>query len=301
MAAQFGSKLWKFVRWFVLIMMSIGLIGIGSYAFYYFYPPHYKDRVTVLEYHDISDVEGPYSITPEQFRGQLDKLIRIGAHFLDVEQFESFLAGGDVPDNAVFITFDDGYASYIHTALPILKEYQIPSVHFLITGTLEEETVDDGVFMSAEQVRETLAVYNRDAGRARADFGCHTHNSHSMVDGKGVLTVSGLEETAEQYRARVESDLSQCVSALEKLYASAGESPTGAVHMLTYPFGSFDQSLFATYEAAGIRYGFTGEPRLLRKSDNSLLIPRINAGIPQATPTRLQYWIKRGISRAPQW
>ncbi len=286
--------LWKAV----LAVLLLGAAAAGGYAYYYYTPAHYADRVTVLEYHDVSDASGAYTITPALFRKQLDKLRSAGANFIRYDQFEAYLRGEPVPGNAVLVTFDDGYASYTENALPILREYGIPSVNFLITGSLQGDKT--GVFLNEEQVRETI---RREADDGNVAFGCHTHASHRMENGKGVIAtaikVDGREESADQYHERVRADLAACEAELQSLYESAGKQPPQAVHALAYPFGSYDPASLSVYRDAGIRVAFTGELRLARRDDNALAVPRINAGTPSATPNRLQYWIKRGVNRAP--
>jgi peptidoglycan/xylan/chitin deacetylase (PgdA/CDA1 family) len=42
---------------------------------------------------------------------------------------------------AVLVTFDDGYRSYFDLAYPVLKQYGIPAVVFLVTGLVDEPGV----------------------------------------------------------------------------------------------------------------------------------------------------------------
>jgi len=39
---------------------------------------------------------------------------------------------------AVLVTFDDGYRSYHDLAYPVLKQYDIPAINFLVTGLIDE-------------------------------------------------------------------------------------------------------------------------------------------------------------------
>jgi peptidoglycan/xylan/chitin deacetylase (PgdA/CDA1 family) len=284
------------------LILALALIVMGLIVEYSLLPVHYRNKVAVLEYHDVSENKGVYSITPEQLRKQLEKLKREGMNFLTADQFFSFAKGGKVPDNAVFITFDDGYQSFYTNAMPVLLEMNVPAVVFLITDTLQKND-HTATYLHLEDVQSILA--NRRPDQPRIDFGCHTRNSHKQVDGKGILAApqlrSGMLETAEQYHTRVTDDLRQCQAAIQHLYQSVGQVPSVSSAMLAYPYGDFDREALSIYQAAGIQIAFTGEPRLFRPADNVLLVPRIHAGTPSANPTRLLRLIRRGISRPAQF
>src|SRR5439155_7898210 len=40
----------------------------------------------------------------------------------------------DLPDHAISVTLDDGYANNLHSAYPILRKYNVPATLFLATG-----------------------------------------------------------------------------------------------------------------------------------------------------------------------
>lgn len=49
--------------------------------------------------------------------------------------------GRPLPQNAVSVTFDDGYLDFKEVALPVLKHYQCPSTIFVTTGGLEQNEI----------------------------------------------------------------------------------------------------------------------------------------------------------------
>ena len=55
---------------------------------------------------------------------------------LALEDAVDRLRQGDVPDNAVVVTFDDGYKDNFLNAFPILKQLSIPASIFLATDVV---------------------------------------------------------------------------------------------------------------------------------------------------------------------
>lgn len=71
------------------------------------------------------------------FKGQLDYL-RCHTHVISFEQLvEHYQTGTALPDNAVVITMDDGYASNYRLAYPLLKQRGIPACIFVSSRFVE--------------------------------------------------------------------------------------------------------------------------------------------------------------------
>jgi hypothetical protein len=76
-------------------------------------PLLYQNQVSVLMFHDIEPLSvNNDTITPEQFGAKLDYLLSRNFHFITLQQFRNYMAGNQLPDNAVLVTFDDGYESF---------------------------------------------------------------------------------------------------------------------------------------------------------------------------------------------
>jgi peptidoglycan/xylan/chitin deacetylase (PgdA/CDA1 family) len=90
----------------------------------------------------------------DTFRRQMDYL---AANFaaLSLEEAVARLKRKDLPDNAVVVTFDDGYRDNYSNAFPILKEFSIPATIFLTTGVIGSERViwHDRVFSAFRETR----------------------------------------------------------------------------------------------------------------------------------------------------
>ena len=91
-----------------------------------------KNGLTVFCYHDVSSNPSEFSekfglnVYPEEFNFQINFINR---NFNVISPDD--LIGGQVPENAAMITFDDGFRSYFKNAVPILEKYNSPSMIFL--------------------------------------------------------------------------------------------------------------------------------------------------------------------------
>lgn len=266
------------------------LIGLFTLPFIGSTTPNYiyRDQVAVIVYHHLSDTaKSSVTITPELFREQLSYLKKRGFQFITLDQFKYFMAGGSVPDNAVLVTFDDGYKSFYDVGYPILKELNIPAVNFVITGTLHDPNGGNIPFLDDKTVKE-MAAGKDDV----IDFQCHSDQLHSQLNGVALLTArlsaNGVPESETAYRQRIAADTQACKN---KLLAD-GEPQVDAY---AYPFGSFDAKSASLIGQSGIRYAFTVVSEMATREDDPLQIPRITAGNPSITPQELERTIIRKI------
>jgi peptidoglycan/xylan/chitin deacetylase (PgdA/CDA1 family) len=100
--------------------------------------------VPVLLYHSISDSaerrNDPWSVRVDDFRADMDAVAASGRTTLTCAEFARCLRGEQVvPAQPILVTFDDGFADFADTALPILRSRGITSTLFMTTawsGTL---------------------------------------------------------------------------------------------------------------------------------------------------------------------
>ncbi|MAL98988.1 MAG: hypothetical protein CL583_11140 [Alteromonadaceae bacterium] len=87
----------------------------------------------IMMYHRLnpSGLEGGMAV--ETFRHQMRK-IRQSFNPISLDALMQAHDRGETPENAVAITFDDGYHDFLEYAYPILKEEGIPATLFLTTG-----------------------------------------------------------------------------------------------------------------------------------------------------------------------
>ena len=96
--------------------------------------------IPILLYHSISEDASPgyleYTVTPSQFRAQMELIAAGGYRTLTVSELATLLAdpAATVPERAVLVTFDDGFAEVYNQGLPILLDLGITATVFAISG-----------------------------------------------------------------------------------------------------------------------------------------------------------------------
>src|SRR5262245_51197852 len=92
----------------------------------------------ILMYHRIAEAEAdPWrlAISPTLFDEQLE-LLKQTRLVLPLVEFGRLHHAGQLPANAVAITFDDGYACNALRAAPLLEKYGLTATIFLTTGLI---------------------------------------------------------------------------------------------------------------------------------------------------------------------
>lgn len=246
-------------------------------------PVYYRDGVIVLMYHNINPVaSGDGTITPQRFKSDLALLKEKGFNLISAAQLAAFLDGrGDIPSNAVLLTFDDGYEGTYRYALPVLREEHAPALVFIIEGFVG---VKPGM-LTWQQVEELEKS-------GLVAIGGHTFDQHRRVpvrDGRSLVPVtvtpirdlgSGKEETAADYEKRM---LRDSLEAQRLLYVKLGHTTP----YFAYPYGAYNPELVRILHSAGYRYLFTVLRGLNKRGQDADHIYRINAGAPWVSPERL--------------
>jgi peptidoglycan/xylan/chitin deacetylase (PgdA/CDA1 family) len=106
-------------------------------AIHGFWPP--KPRPLILMYHRIADDPIDHwglAVSSAHFEEQLEVLRRTRRPF-SLEDFVRHLSAGTLPQDAVAITFDDGYVDNLVAGKPRLAAADVPATVFLATGYLD--------------------------------------------------------------------------------------------------------------------------------------------------------------------
>src|SRR5262249_35217648 len=89
----------------------------------------------VLCWHRIADADDQLALAPARFAEQLDLIARSGQRVVDLCELASLrLAPGE---NALALTFDDGYRELLDHAVPMLEERGWPATVFVVPDVIE--------------------------------------------------------------------------------------------------------------------------------------------------------------------
>jgi peptidoglycan/xylan/chitin deacetylase (PgdA/CDA1 family) len=125
------------------------------------------EGVPILMYHVIADprADVPYPelfVRPSDFRSQMRWLERHGYHPVTLRAvWDHWFRGAPLPRKPIVLSFDDGYRSVAHVALPAMRERRWPGV---LNLTVKNLHVRGG--LSERQVRRLVA--------ARWELAAHT-------------------------------------------------------------------------------------------------------------------------------
>lgn len=104
-----------------------------------------RRRARILAYHgfalgDEAQFRSKLFITAATFERRLALLQRQGYRVIGLDEAVSSLAGDRLPSAAVVITIDDGYASTLSVAGPLLKRHGFPATVYLTTYHMVKQT-----------------------------------------------------------------------------------------------------------------------------------------------------------------
>lgn len=174
----------------------------------------------ILQYHHVStETPRSTSVTPQEFRTHLQYLKDHNYQVIGLDVLLAQLQQGKEPaDNAVVITFDDGYDNIYHQAHPILQQFNFPYTVFLSPALIDRK---EGPVMSWEQIKQL-----HQDGVLIANHSSYHH--HLAAPNKG--------ESKAAWLKRVKADILLAQTQLEQ--------QLGIKHKwLAYPYGEFSVEL----------------------------------------------------------
>lgn len=217
-----------------------------------------RERIKVLMYHRVVR-EKPRKeprwmyVTLAEFRRQMKILERLNFTPITFSDYRLWLEKRlTLPRKPIILTFDDGYLDTWELAIPVLKEFGMRAVIFVLGDRhLRSARWDE------REGEEPLPLMNDDQIRAASSWGFEI-GSHGMSH----RPLARLDDREIRY------EIHDSKRILESLL---GEE----VCTISYPYGNTDQRVIAETERAGYSFGcgvFSGPPRF---GDHSLDFRRI--------------------------
>lgn len=240
----------------------------------------YTCRVPILMYHHFVEDGGDTSsaLSASSFEEQLKTLSAAGYTAVTYDDLIAYVYNGEaLPEKPVVISIDDGYASNLSIAAPILEKYGMCAVISVIgvsDGKTTYKDTDNEIIPHFSLTDPILLDYIE---RGILDIQSHTYDMHmvSSLDGEncrvGVLPLDG--ESEDEYISALSEDYMRSV---QQILDATGKSPD----VLTYPEGKYTELSEIVLHSLGARVTVTtelGVSELVRGIPQSLyLLKRLN-------------------------
>ena len=239
-----------------------------------------QDRYGVLAYHSVVDESAaenqkhyfPQTISAQTLIKHFNWLKENGYNVISWQQVIDAENGqGTLPDNAVLLSFDDGYETMYNVVFPLLKAYNYPAVFAPVTGWLDtpanqkiayaDKMLDRSVFATWAQVKEMEQS-------GLVEVASHTHNLHNGINANpsgGQLPAviapeykNGKYETEDAYKNRLRSDFALTV---QTLVNHIGKKP----RVMVWPYGQFNDVAVQIARQAGMPHYFSLGEKIVNK------------------------------------
>jgi peptidoglycan/xylan/chitin deacetylase (PgdA/CDA1 family) len=210
-------------------------------------------RVAVLGYHDLAEnlPETAMRIHTSKFRRQMEAIRQSGIKVLTLDEFAAWKKGdAKIPENAILLTFDDGWKSVYTDAYPILKEFGFPFTIFLYKNYVD----GGGKALTLPMIREMI--------QNGATIGSHSV-SHPYP-----LTVKNYRKKGpDAFDAYLRKEIGESKRFLESKFPVK-------ITTYAYPGGFFTEEMPPLCEEFGYDFMFTVLPGKIKRALPNDRLPR---------------------------
>lgn len=204
--------------------------------------------IPVLTYHRFREKKDRLSVTPENFRAQLQYLRDHGYHVARFRDLEAFIRGEKaLPPRTVVIAIDDGYQSTYKVAYPLLKEFNMPAVVYVYS----DFTNYGG--LKTRQMQEMMQ-----SGLIEFESHSKTHSNLDLID---------VDESRDAYVERIEQEVSAPKHKISDLLGTQSTS-------FAYPYGAVNLLVLDEVKQQGYENAFTVERGSISGFDYRYLLRR---------------------------
>ena len=172
------------------------------------------------------------------FEAQMKYLADNNYYFPSWNEVEAYVNGTKtLPAKSVVVTIDDGDASFIKYAIPIIEKYNVKATSFVVTSW-------NGNWLPKSYKSNHL------------NFQSHSHDMHrSGANGKGRFVNLSYKEALED--------------------VTKSKNIIGSCTVFCYPFGHYNDNAIKVLKDAGYKLAFTTKPGRVYPGQNKFALPRV--------------------------
>jgi peptidoglycan/xylan/chitin deacetylase (PgdA/CDA1 family) len=209
--------------------------------------PNHTPRIVIYCYHSISDDGLRFSVTAENFKKQMELLLKNQVP-LSVRDLPMYLRGEKkLVRDAFIITFDDGYADII-TMKDFLESKNISPTAFVLSCPEEAN------YAELETKKEFLSVMQlKDLKESGWEIGSHSGTHTDFLH----LSADQMDREIEKSKKELEERLGSSI----KYFA--------------YPKGVYTQEILETVSKAGYSLAFSMDDGYANSQHHHFVLPRV--------------------------
>nr|WP_298114124.1 poly-beta-1,6-N-acetyl-D-glucosamine N-deacetylase PgaB [uncultured Pseudomonas sp.] len=212
--------------------------------------PWPQGKVLALAYHDVEDRDADQTFMSVRTANLIEQLAWLKANGYQAVSVDQLLAarqgGPALPDKALLLSFDDGYASFHSRVLPILKAYRWPAVLAPVGIWLDapaDRPVDFGGEPAARERFLTWPQIKEIAASGLVEIAAHTDALHHGAQGnpQGNLQPAAVTRLYDPARARYENDAgyrTRIARDVERISAKIEAASGRAPRVWVWPYGA---------------------------------------------------------------
>lgn len=172
------------------------------------------------------------------FEAQMKYLADNNYYFPSWNEVEAYVDGKKtLPTKSVVVTIDDGDASFIKYAIPIIKKYNVKATSFVVTSW-------NGNWLPKSYKSSHL------------DFQSHSHDMHrSGANGKGRFVNLSYKDALED--------------------VTKSKNIIGNCTVFCYPFGHYNDNAIKVLKDGGYKLAFTTKSGRVYPGQNKFALPRV--------------------------